>query len=119
MPMLQIKLTNKYAGGYDHLDDWQEIGQFETLGTADITVYDEEHDDITDVKHTAYIVAVKAPEASDDDISRALTHCFTSEPCRHEFDCCGCRSFHASSVTRLNEPESNMWCVTVGSSRNY
>ena len=112
MGTLSIRVTNKYVGRYRHLDQWQEIGTYEILKSHTVCT-DEE--DICEPQLTTHEVLVtsSSPEA---DVRKALDSEFTLAGCAHDWDCCGCRSFHTRKTERVT---GDLWCVEVSSSRNY
>lgn len=118
---LKSRQTRKYVGTYQHLDEWQHIGDYEVLETRTKEIDD---DDPCDPARTTMIVAIKCddPDESDAIIRKALHDTFTHAGCHHEYDCCGCRSFAVTSVKRLHRKSrlfDQMWRVNVYSSRNY
>lgn len=112
---LEKRLTHKYVGEYQHLDDWQRLGTFTVVaqGTTDTDYEDICQPQTTTIFGRVSDVPRGTPRA---DIEKALRDTFTSEGCAHEWDCCGCRSYRVNSVTRLRDGH---WKIIVGSSRNY
>lgn len=111
---LARKLTHKYVGTFDHLDDWEDIGQAAILSRS---VMETDAEDICEpwVETMLIRVDLDTPETPVVDIRAALHSSFTNAGCHHEHDCCGCRSFRAEAQ-HLKDAD---WMVTITSSRNY
>jgi hypothetical protein len=111
---LSIRQTRQYVGTYQHLDRWLDIGSYKVL--ASTTVEDDEDDGYCEPQTTTMLVCVETDEPQPSNrILRALDETFTQHDCHHEYDCCGCRSFHA----RSEHLGAGHYKVTVGSSRNF
>lgn len=127
---LSVRLTDKYVGEYQHLDQWATIGEYERIATGEHPS-DDPDDYCESVTYYHTIRVTPDPTTSiaydaagkpiflhrDETIRRALLDSFTDWGCAHDWDCCGCRSFLASSAHRLGD--SDLWTVIVHSSRNF
>lgn len=114
MEDLSIRMTHRYRSGWAGLDDWKSVGQFEieARGKAE-----EDEEDMCEGRSQPLFVRVeKARKVTDDTIRRALQSQFSYSHCQHEYDCCGCRSYHAFDVRKLGK---GYWLVVQTSSRNY
>ena len=112
MSSLSIRETRHYNTGYRHLDKWLTIGTFNVL--ASTTVDDD--DDLCEGRTTTMLVCVEVEPAYDEkQVERALSEEFSGSSCQHEYDCCGCRSFHATA----EHLSKGHYKVVVSSSRNY
>ncbi len=119
MNALELRLTYKYVGSYQHEDEWKSVGNFEVIQSEKWVKSTEE---ATEPTFTEYWVAVYPNEGvTSEDISRALKDSFTQVGCHHEYDCCGCRSFYAGTPKYLSSygEGGQEWKVTVNSYRNY
>lgn len=110
---LELRLTHRYVGEYQHLDDWSELGRFDVLAHS-IVITDDE--DICEPQRETLLVCVETyqPEPKDR-IELALAQSNTAWDCGHEYDCCGCRSYSAQA----KHLGHNRYEVTIDSSRNY
>jgi hypothetical protein len=111
--LLEVRRTHKYVGTYRYQDRWEDVGQFRIKHKFG-GITDEE--DMCE-PYTSYIRVVVKADATDELIKQALHDYFTQAGCHHEWDCCGCRSYYAWDVMKL-EDESE-WLVIQNSSRNY
>lgn len=135
MIALQKRLTHKYVGEYQHLDQWMDVGSIDEIGRREIPQTKEDEEDPCDYRSWEIFCLIKlAPdlhetwlnsgdgEAFDFDFfkwteaqtKRALLDTHTESGCAHEWDCC--RSYHAQSAERVT---GDLWKVVVSSSRNY
>ena len=80
--------THQYKDSYSHLDDWQQIGTAKVLAYR--LIRDEGSDGHT---HATRVIAPATLRAVD--LTRAIEDTMRESNCRHEHDCCGCRSTHA------------------------
>lgn len=110
---LFTRLTNRYVGTYDHLNDHQH------LTTAKVTPprvvdpgndYDQGH---TVVRHV--VVPSGADRQTARKIVRAIEDTFTRYGCAHEHDCCGCASYS----TRAKRVARNRYVATTRVTYNY
>lgn len=119
MHALSIRETHKYVGTYQHLDEWRDIGSYEQIGEKDLDLIGED-DDACDpcepLRRMVYVLVRAYDGVTDDEIKQALQASNTSAGCAHEYDCCGCRSYHASDAKRVT---GDLWSFTVSSSRNF
>ena len=112
--LLEIRRTRRYVGTYRHLDRWDRVG---TLRRVQTHVRDIDPEDPCEPLEHQHIVCVEADRGvPSDQIEAALRDHYSSAGCAHEWDCCGCRSFYAESVTRLDR---SRYAVRVLSSRNF
>lgn len=112
---LSRKLTNRYVGTCDHLDAWQDIGEAAILSQSSL---DGVPEDICEPVLTTLLVQVHPEEGIDpggDEVGAALRDSHTRAGCHHEYDCCGCRSYHA----RPTHLKDGFWMVEIQSSRNF
>ena len=111
---LNTRTTRKFADGYASLDKWESIGSIEEIGRKTETPADDDGD-LTEPQTTT-IHAIITSDKTDYQIMGAIHDTYTVSDCRHEWDCCGCRSFRVRNAKRVT---GDLWCVEVGSSRNY
>ena len=137
MQALEKRLTHKYVGEYQHLDQWATIGTIDEIGKRELPLSEEDECDPCDPKSWEIFVLVKpSPDLferwtmlnleddpdldyfkwSQREIRQALHDTYTQWGCAHEWDCCGCRSYHASEEKVVT---GDLWRVVVSSSRNY
>lgn len=110
---LMLRTTNKWADGYAHLDQWESVGTMEEISNKSFDADDGE--DLTEPRKQVIYAIITSAEP-DEKVKQALHTTYTRSHCTHEFDCCGCRSFRLSKAERVT---GDLWCVEVGSSRNY
>jgi hypothetical protein len=100
---LYQRMTNTYASGWSHLDDWQHLGTAKMLQprmTAEGNGYDE---------GGQYLAKVIAPRhLKGQDLTRAIENTIEGSSCTHEHDCCGCPTTHAR-VTRTSSREYSVF----------
>ena len=107
---LERRITHRYVGTYQHLDEWRYVGKAKVLAPR---VIDEgnDYDDVGTYLMHAHIPAGQDPKQTQ----RALADYFTSEGCAHEYDCCGCVSTRA----RVKRLTPRTFSILVRKSRNY
>ena len=101
------RLTHKFNLGWSHEDEW------DTAATVKVLPYK-----VIDINDDSYTVTqrVIAPSSHrKTDLSSAIASTFSRSGCRHEYDCCGCVSFHAI-VRRVSARE---YVAKISASRNY
>lgn len=109
MQTLEIRKTRSYVGTWRHLDEWEDVGEFDVVGEWTTLQMDNAEESTERVK----IVCVAC-----DDVElavRALRDEFSSYGCSHDYDCCGCWSHYAEAF-HLKE---DRYAVIVNSRRNY
>ena len=112
---LQKRVSHKYVDEYDYLDDWDSLGKVRTIARSE-PEYDDREENIEDAYSVKEFVRVELyDDASEDDIRQALNDVYTHVGCAHEYDCCGCRSYWATS-THIKD---DLWLVSIASSRNF
>lgn len=119
---LQIRLTHKYVGTYQHEDEWETLGEYEVLSSQKWKPIDDEEFDPTDTIKNFYEVVVRTygSEHKAEKITQALRDQFTQVGCHHDYDCCGCRSFYAEKPEFLYQEEDGLhYRLIVNSYRNY
>lgn len=121
MTALELRVSNKYVGTYQHEDEWKTVGEYTILSTKKWKLIDEEDFDPTEPTKTIYtLLVIPDDDASIEDISRALRDTFTQVGCHHEYDCCGCRSWYADKPDYSYADEDGLhYELTVNSYRNY
>ena len=115
MYTLEIKTSGSYALQYDHLNSHRDVGKYEVITSVPILPTDD--DDPCEPAMTYNIVRVESDE-DEDTIRRALCQMFSHSSCRHEYDCCGCRTTVAHKWN-VNPRYADQWTVITNSSRNY
>lgn len=111
---LSLRETRMYVGTYQHLDRWLDIGSYKVL--AKTTVDSDDPEDYCEGQTTTMLVCVQTDEPQPlHRVIRALDETFTQHDCHHEYDCCGCRSYHGRAVYL----GAGHYKVEVGSSRNF
>jgi hypothetical protein len=111
--LLNLRSTRQFADGYAHMDKWEEVGSMEDISSK--TVESDDGEDLTEPRKTTLHTIITS-KADDEKIKAAIYDTFTVSNCKHEYDCCGCRSFRVTSAKRVT---GDLWCVEIGSSRNY
>lgn len=107
---LQRRLTHRYVGAYQHLDNWEYVGRAKLLAPRLVDPGNDYDDAGT------YLLHAKIPVGQDAEKSRrALEDRFTRWGCAHDYDCCGCVSTRAT-VKRVTP---RTFSVLVRKSRNY
>lgn len=102
--------THKYRDGWASLDDWSESHQFKMLGGCVV----REGNGIDD--EGAILHRVIGSKTVDQELqARALHDTLSGSNCRHDFDCCGCRSTWA----RVRRVKPGIFSVLITTSRNY
>lgn len=119
MDTLELRMTHKYVGSYQHEDMWKAVGTFEVTHTEKWRLVQEEEGDPTNpLKHIYQVMVSPSEEATVEEVRQALQDSFTQVGCHHEYDCCGCRSFYATRPVQLSD-DNFLWQVEVNSWRNY
>jgi hypothetical protein len=115
---LEKRLTHTYVGTYSHLDKWSWIADYDELCHRQLPPTEtEEFDCCEPLRYEIYALLTNVDsDVTDKDIEDALRDTYTSHGCHHDYDCCGCRSWWADEVTKV---DTKLWRVIVGSSRNY
>lgn len=113
---LSIRRTHRYVGTYQHEDEWEQIGSLEVLGSKTRSDEPGEGDPCDPQITTVHAVITCDMPETDENIERAIRDTYTQHDCHHEYDCCGCRSYHVDTVERRT---GDLWRFTVSSSRNY
>jgi hypothetical protein len=107
---IQERLTHRYVDSYRHLDETRHIGVVKQLNpTRSVapTGYDDGGE--------WYFRVVAPTHLKHLDLTRPIRSSLSHYGCHHEYDCCGCASYHAS-VKRVSKRE---YCVRVHVSYNY
>ena len=114
MPILQKKKTRKYRGAWDHLDEWESVALYENVMYGGI----KEEGNLEQSQSQEMLIRVYDidPTATEGDILQAIRDEFTYSHCQHDYDCCGCRSYHTHEVIPLSK---GYYLITQTSSRNY
>lgn len=116
---LELRVTHKYVGSYQHEDEWKEVGAYVVTYTEKWKLEETDEFDPTEpLKHVYHVQVDSHDDATVEEVSRALQDSFTKVGCHHEYDCCGCRSFYAKKPTSISDNNS-VWLVEVNSFRNY
>jgi hypothetical protein len=110
---LSLRKTHKFVGQWQHEDDWQDIGEVKLVMGQTVHTDEEDPCDPTTAEGFAEVQTYQ-PELPSK-IRLALHDTYTHWGCDHEYDCCGCVSYHAN-VDHIAGP---MYRVTITSSRNY
>ena len=119
---LAKRMTHRYRAAWSGMDDWRTIGTYDPVAGGALKRAprdDDEYDDDGDGRTDVHIVSVTraTKRVTDKDVRQALRDEFTYSHCTHEYDCCGCRSFHAYDVHKL--AFGDKWVVVVNSSCNF
>lgn len=118
MDTLELRMTHKYVGSYQHEDEWKVVGKYDVVHTEKWKqVIGEDDFDPTDpLKYIYQVMVYPSDDVTVEEVRQALQDSFTQIGCHHEYDCCGCRSFYAKKPAQLLNGE---WQVEVNSYRNY
>lgn len=108
---LEKRKTHHYRDGWSSLDEWVSIGSGRILRN----VYSDE-DEYGSMTINRFVCVAPDTSTSEADIEAALRSTFTHSNCRHDYDCCGCRSYAAIHVQRI---DAHRYRVDVSSSCNY
>jgi hypothetical protein len=95
---LEIRITNRYAPGWDSEDEWQDIewqdiGTVKILGRRNFSV--DYHGDSAYWTERAIVPRETIKRYGVKAIEKAFSNTLSSSRCRHEHDCCGCVSYHS------------------------
>lgn len=120
MTRLFLRETFKFNAAYRDLDSWIGIGTFKVIAATTVDCNDEleegEEPDFCEPQRTTMLVCADTSEPRPlTDVCQALEQEFSGSGCTHEYDCCGCRSYHAHAMYL----GKNRYEVVVSSSRNY
>lgn len=107
--VLDIRETYNYRDYWSYMDRWTNIGSYTVL-----TSKHRDRDTGNAERSSIFIVCVDST-AKEEDILHGLDDSFTSSHCTHEYDCCGCRSFHGEAK-RIN---GKFYAVRQTSSCNW
>jgi hypothetical protein len=114
MEALQLRKTHRYVGTFQHEDEWEDVGTFRIIARGE--VIDGAEDDYCEPTSQVLIAEVDAKDGiASREIKTALENSHTRAGCHHEWDCCGCRSYHATA----EHIGGVTWRITVTSSRNF
>lgn len=117
---LKKRMTFKYVGAYNYLDEWQDVAVYKEIGFRALPV--EHENDLTEPRCCEVFVLVSKKTGDVGDIKNALFDTYSKSGCGHDYDCCGCRSYSVDSVERVcgsDEEPVSVWRVEVHSSLNY
>lgn len=105
---LYERLTFRYALGWSHLDNERFVA---TVKSTPFRLVREGnyHDDLG-----TYLAHVRAPRGAPNLIE-AIRDSFGGSGCRHEYDCCGCRS----RFVQVKKVSARGYVLRVSVSRNY
>jgi hypothetical protein len=103
---LYYRLTHKFTLGWSHEDDWDHAVSAKILPLKLVASTDD-----TDT-FTQRVIAPSSHRKTD--LSNAIASTLSRSGCRHEYDCCGCVSFHAI-VRRVSARE---YVARIHTSRN-
>lgn len=107
---LRRRVTHRYVGEYQHLDEWQDVGRAKILAPRVV----DEGNGLDDAG--TYLLYARIPAGQDSEQSRqALADHFTRWGCSHEYDCCGCLSTWAT----VKQITPRTFSVRVRQTRNY
>lgn len=118
MQTLELRVTHKYVGTYQHEDEYKKVGKYEVIQSEQ---WDKVTEDMTEPTTIYYWVKVHPNlGVPDSEVRMALTDTFSHIGCHHDYDCCGCRSFWAKDPELLSrDGVVEEWKVIVDSRRNY
>lgn len=111
--------TKKYR--VTNMNESMVIGTF-TVKAKGTRYPDDDEENVEDGYMETYVIDIvihdrdEGEELDHQSIRRAIRDTFTEITCQHEYDCCGCRSWHCYEVYHIKD---GLWYLTVGSSRNY
>mgnify|MGYP003461697440 CR=1 FL=1 len=109
---LTPRLTRKYVDQWGHLDKWDYKNSFvaKELG-MEVIALPEDFDEGQTVKF-----GVAVPKHIDPNLAlQALYDRYNQSGCYHEWDCCGCPSYHA----KIRPVKKGFFSVIVRTSYNY
>jgi hypothetical protein len=90
---LERNLTRKYALGWASCDEWQELGEAKLLPPNNVR--QDEKEGTANWTQRLIVSHRVADRHLQSEILEAINDTFTSSRCTHEYDCCGCISYHA------------------------
>lgn len=119
---LELRVTRRYRDAWSTLDEWRTLGTYEPVAggeLADAPAPEDEYPADNGGPTFAHIVKVSRANkrVTDKDVRQALRDTFTYSYCTHEYDCCGCRSYHAYDVHKQSYGDA--WVVIQTSSHNF
>lgn len=94
---LYSRVTNQYADGWYHLDEWEHVAHVK-MTPPRLIREGNGHDD-----GGTYVRYFRKPTGLEQRrIHAAVRDTFSTNRCRHEYDCCGCvfTSVRTASVNR-------------------
>jgi hypothetical protein len=115
------------------LQDRRAEPEQEEYSLYESTLYTRDHDDIPvrvrtvaehdrdedDYCHSSFskILICDDPTAEPELVVQAITDTYTGrDDCWHDYDCCGCRTFHVSNARHVRD---NLYAYDFSVSRNY
>lgn len=101
------RLTHKFNLGWSHEDEWETAATVKVLPLKVIST--------TDDSYTVTHRVIAPSSHRKTDLSNAIASTMTRSGCRHEYDCCGCASHHAT-VRRVSARE---YVAKVNVTYNY
>ena len=107
---IRKRLTHRYVGTYAHLDDWSESVKVKELAHQ-VVALSEDFDE-GDTVRFGVVVPKSIPVKDALDM---LYSTYNSHGCAHEYDCCGCPSYHAD----IKPVKRGFFSVLVKTSYNY
>lgn len=116
--ILAIRKTHRYVGTYRDMDEWEDIGEVTDMGQRLLSVDDDDPCEYT-VRERKMHIRCDEPQP-DERIERAIRDTYSSHGCAHEYDCCGCWSYHVTKVDKIDEGGfDHVYRVEISASRNY
>jgi hypothetical protein len=101
------RLTHKFNLGWSYEDEWEAAALVKVLPAKWVASTDDS---------SVFIERLIAPSSlRKTDLTRAIASTLTHSGCRHEHDCCGCPSYHAT-VRRVSARE---YVAKVNVTYNY
>lgn len=87
-----IRLTHKYADGWSGEDEWEEVGEYQNMGSVEF-----HRGEGTALS----VLIIRNLSIPPDKLNQALMDTISGSHCRHDHDCCGCWSRSVRQVTPL------------------
>ncbi len=92
---LNVRTSNTYADGWRHLDSDEYVGTVK-LTPRRLVAEGDGHDE-----GGTYLQHARIPAGMPVDLfKQAVRDTLSGSNCRHEYDCCGCASYHVSVQNR-------------------